>query len=891
MSNAGVVLRKKLIEDARRRKCEAAEAGSASVDRKEPQQIAFGELAVGDRFAYPNMDLIMEKVSETSYRLVNIRGDALMGRVRRKASHEMVYVLPKDARGSAFIYTQPGKHHPPEWMKDESVNIDGPTRFGDFRLMVFGPKEDIDKAYEALNSVYKNGFGAIMSLSLAKPASGDRAQISLVVHATDQKDARQSIREVLDGAGVDVEGSTIKEAASARPGFVEVYLQGLDPEEAKRVKRAALYVPEIMTFGPSSGGEFLAKVVAGSEKEAIAFVRKAFDKAGVEFGEVMDESRDLSNIDPKHRFYKEGNVIIDAFTHLQWQVGPDRDTPWDEAFSWADSLGDGWRLPTRQELSELFSAGIHRDAWGPFENSGQFAWSDELQNPISAWLFAFVRGKFSGVGWGYRNAAHPGTRAFAVRDPQRKSETPQTESVGQGGRVDEIIRLAIQKSKIHQVKEWLRTGKNWQKEVADLLDRTAEKAKEKGLSEEQVNMEVATYLVYLATTTMSREKSKKESASDKTENRTPEEWTRFYQEAPASVQKDMLTDFANRKRLWNAKKISLSREKVQELRNFQIGVAAAGVTEKEFNAARTLEESDSQDREGDPGLLPGEDYAIEEGDQWEPLDVVEEDGGIRWGLGWVNDVPVYWRVFDADQRGPDPEEGFTVAKEGESVGGYVREGLGWIRESNEPEEDSITTEDDTHWYQYGKLYHTGDAESLKAKMDRDGFWPSVYSVSDHGNAVPVTFKESKVVVDDVDDEEEFPEVEKMRRQKPKKSQIDKEKPPRKTEAATQPRLVWRITKDYLYDQGHDEDEKSGVGQSNSRDPGKIDAIKKSKGKVKPFRLYDDDGELYYAGEMAMTDGSDPYEAENILSPLDNYGMPNAGCTEMKIRTDKGWVGV
>jgi hypothetical protein len=305
----------------------------------------------------------------------------------------------------------------------------------------------------------------------------------------------------------------------------------------------------------------------------------------------------------------------------------------------------------------------------------------------------------------------------------------------------------------------------------------------------------------------------------------------------------------------------------------------------------SFKESDSLDREGDPGLLPGEDYFVEEGDQWEPLDVVEEDGGIRWGLGWVNDVPVYWRMFYADQKGPDPEEGFTVAKEGESVGSYVREGMGWIQESNEPEEDSITTEDDTHWYQYGKLYHTGDVESLKAKMDRDGFWPSVYSVSDHGNAVPVTFKESKVVMDDVDDEEEFPEVEKMRRQKPKKSQIDKEKPPRKTEAATQPRLVWRITKDYLYDQGHDEDEKSGVGQSNSRDPGKIDAIKKSKGKVKPFRLYDDDGEVYYAGEMAMTDGSDPYEAENILSPLDNYGMPNAGCTEMKIRTDKGWVGV
>jgi predicted nucleic acid-binding Zn-ribbon protein len=52
----------------------------------------------------------------------------------------------------------------------------------------------------------------------------------------------------------------------------------------------------------------------------------------------------------------------------------------------------------------------------------------------------------------------------------------------------------------------------------------------------------------------------------------------------------------------------------------------------------------------------------------------------------------------------------------------------------ESDEDSIQTEDDEHWYQYGKLYFTGDRSELKAKMDADSFWPNVFSVSDHGNA-------------------------------------------------------------------------------------------------------------------------------------------------------------
>lgn len=47
-----------------------------------------------------------------------------------------------------------------------------------------------------------------------------------------------------------------------------------------------------------------------------------------------------------------------------------------------------------------------------------------------------------------------------------------------------------------------------------------------------------------------------------------------------------------------------------------------------------------------------------------------------------------------------------------------------------------------------------------------------------------------------------------------------------------------------------------------------------------FRMLDDDGEVYYKGVMS--------EAE--FDPLLNFGMPNAGCTELQYKEpgDKEW---
>ena len=50
-----------------------------------------------------------------------------------------------------------------------------------------------------------------------------------------------------------------------------------------------------------------------------------------------------------------------------------------------------------------------------------------------------------------------------------------------------------------------------------------------------------------------------------------------------------------------------------------------------------------------------------------------------------------------------------------------------------------------------------------------------------------------------------------------------------------------------------------------------------------FRLYDDDGELYYSGR------SDDRDSEKAFAPLD-WAMRHAGCTEIKYQEGNGlWL--
>lgn len=50
-----------------------------------------------------------------------------------------------------------------------------------------------------------------------------------------------------------------------------------------------------------------------------------------------------------------------------------------------------------------------------------------------------------------------------------------------------------------------------------------------------------------------------------------------------------------------------------------------------------------------------------------------------------------------------------------------------------------------------------------------------------------------------------------------------------------------------------------------------------------FRLLDDDGERYYGGFVVL--GAD----DSGFEPLDDFGTPNAGCTEIQYKSKGKWA--
>lgn len=54
-----------------------------------------------------------------------------------------------------------------------------------------------------------------------------------------------------------------------------------------------------------------------------------------------------------------------------------------------------------------------------------------------------------------------------------------------------------------------------------------------------------------------------------------------------------------------------------------------------------------------------------------------------------------------------------------------------------------------------------------------------------------------------------------------------------------------------------------------------------------FRMYDDDAQLYYVGQMLMPTHSAGAE-EHCVAPLDDFGTPDAGCTLIEWDGKPAW---
>lgn len=85
---------------------------------------------------------------------------------------------------------------------------------------------------------------------------------------------------------------------------------------------------------------------------------------------------------------------------------------------------------------------------------------------------------------------------------------------------------------------------------------------------------------------------------------------------------------------------------------------------------------------------------------------------------------------------------------------------------------------------------------------------------------------------------------------------------------------WIIDKDYI-SEGKD------VGVMGPFNTDKALTVALREGKGTPFKMYDDDGELYYEGRYSGPDD------ECLFGPLNDYGTPNAGCTEIHYKNSDG----
>lgn len=96
--------------------------------------------------------------------------------------------------------------------------------------------------------------------------------------------------------------------------------------------------------------------------------------------------------------------------------------------------------------------------------------------------------------------------------------------------------------------------------------------------------------------------------------------------------------------------------------------------------------------------------------------------------------------------------------------------------------------------------------------------------------------------------------------------------------------AWLITKDDIAES--DADSSVGVTGPQGATDYQIKALMDGEGRT--FYLYDDDKELYYTGR-AINDGTSDGEYGMDFGPLDDFGLPNAGCTLIKWEGDKDFL--
>lgn len=93
---------------------------------------------------------------------------------------------------------------------------------------------------------------------------------------------------------------------------------------------------------------------------------------------------------------------------------------------------------------------------------------------------------------------------------------------------------------------------------------------------------------------------------------------------------------------------------------------------------------------------------------------------------------------------------------------------------------------------------------------------------------------------------------------------------------------WIIDKDHLPIDG-----KSSAGTMGPRDIAESVTTQLQQGAGRPFRMLDGDAEVMFDGRI-LTPGEEA-GSELDFGPLDDFGTPDSGCTEIHYREGHRWV--
>ncbi len=100
--------------------------------------------------------------------------------------------------------------------------------------------------------------------------------------------------------------------------------------------------------------------------------------------------------------------------------------------------------------------------------------------------------------------------------------------------------------------------------------------------------------------------------------------------------------------------------------------------------------------------------------------------------------------------------------------------------------------------------------------------------------------------------------------------------------------AWRITVDNLVEAGTSDPEESEVGVTGPRDAPAELLARLDRGEGHTFRMYDDDGILYYTGKAVWRDDAGDHE-DHLVGPLRDFGSPNAGAVLIRWHGKPDWT--